>query len=270
LAAEAALRDPSPLVRMAALDAYQNLSPLDRRPAAPLLGDPSRVVRIQAARVLAPVAADALDGPANAAFRKAADEYVAAERFNADRPENRTNLGGFYADRGDYAASETEFRVALKLDNRFVPAWINLADLMRLQGREGDAASSLREGLAVSPDDPTLHHALGLSLVRQHDNTAALAELRRAYELAPGNARFAYVYGVAQHSSGKVREGIATLQKALSRTPSDRNLLSALASFQAEAGDTDAARANASRWLALYPDDRDARALVDSLQSTAR
>jgi Flp pilus assembly protein TadD len=270
LAAEAALRDPSPLVRMAALDAYESLSPLDRRPAAPLLGDPSRAVRIQAARVLAAVAADALDAPANAAFRKAADEYVAAERFNADRPENRTNLGGFYADRGDYAASETEFRAALKLDDRFVPAWINLADLMRLQGREGDAASSLREGLAVSPDDPTLHHALGLSLVRQHDNTAALAELRRAYELAPGNARFAYVYGVAQHSSGKVREGIATLQKALSRTPSDRNLLSALASFQAEAGDTDAARANASRWLALYPDDRDARALVDSLQSAAR
>ena len=270
MAAEAALQDPSPLVRMAALDAYQNLPPLERKAVAPLLGDPSRAVRIQAARVLAPVAADALDANANDAFRKAAGEYVAAELFNADRPENRTNLGGFHADRGEYAASEAEYRAALQLDDRFVPAWINLADLMRLQGREGDAAASLRAGLAISPDDPTLHHALGLSLVRQQDATAALAELRRAYELAPENARFAYVYGVALHSSGQARKGIATLQRALLRAPNDRNLLAALASFQAEAGDTGAALTHANRWLELYPDDPDARALVDSLRSAAR
>ena len=79
----------------------------------------------------------------------------------------------------------------------FVPAWANLADLMRMQGREADAESALREGIARAPEDATLHHALGLSLVRQKKSDAALSELKRATELAPGNARFAYVYGIA-------------------------------------------------------------------------
>ena len=198
MAAEAALDDASPLVRRAAIEAYEALPPLQRHALLPLLGDPVRTVRMRAARALAPLADDAFEPAALVAFHKAADEYVAAERYNADRPENRTNLGGFLADRGDYAAAEAEYRAALRLDVRFTPAWANLADLMRAQGREPDAESTLREGLATSPDDATLHHALGLSLVRQRRADEALRELKRATELDPRNARFAYVYNVAR------------------------------------------------------------------------
>ena len=133
-----------------------------------------------------------------AAFRVAADEYVAAERFNADRPEHRTNLGGFLAERGDAVAAEAEYRAALQLDQRFVPAWANLADLMRMLGREAEVEPTLREGLALSPDAAALHHALGLSLVRQQRKDEALRELRRATELDPANQRFKYVYDVAR------------------------------------------------------------------------
>jgi len=197
LAAEAALDDPSPLVRRAAIEVHEQLAPLQRQAIMPLLGDPSRIVRMQAARTLAPLADDAFDPDSLAAFRRAADEYVAAERFNADRPEHRTNLGGFLADRGEFAAAETEYRAALKLDSRFVPAWANLADLMRVQGRETEAESTLREGLALAPDASALHHALGLSLVRQQRKAEALRELQRATDLDPGNQRYKYVYDVA-------------------------------------------------------------------------
>jgi tetratricopeptide (TPR) repeat protein len=198
LAAEAALEDPSPLVRRAAIAVFEQLPPLQRQAVMPLLGDLSRIVRMQAARTLAPLADDAFDATTLAAFRVAAAEYVAAERFNADRPENRTNLGGFLAERGEAVAAEAEYRAALQLDPRFVPAWANLADLMRMLGREADAESALREGLAVVPGAAALHHALGLSLVRQQRRAEALHELRRATELDPANPRFRYVYDVAQ------------------------------------------------------------------------
>ena len=198
MAAEAALDDASPLVRRAAIEAFDTLPPPQRRALLPLLGDPVRTVRMRAARALAPLADDAFGASALSAFRKAADEYVAAERFNADRPENRTNLGGFLAERGDYPAAEAEYRAALRLDVRFTPAWANLADLMRARGREADAESTLRAGLAEAPADATLHHALGLALVRQRRTDEALRELKRATELEPGNARFAYVYRVAR------------------------------------------------------------------------
>ena len=198
LAAEAGLKDSSPLVRRAAIAAFEVLPPLQRRAVMPLLSDPARTVRMQAARTLALLADDAFDSPESlAAFRRAADEFIAAERFNADRPEHRTNLGGFLADRGEMAAAEQEYRAALQLDTRFVPAWANLADLMRLQGREAEAETILRQGLELSPQDATLHHALGLSLVRQQRGPEALRELKRATDLDPRNERFAYVYEVA-------------------------------------------------------------------------
>ena len=199
LAAEAGLKDPIPLVRRAAIAAFEVLPPLQRRTVMPLLNDPVRTVRMQAARTLALLADDAFDSPESlAAFRRAADEFIAAERFNADRPEHRTNLGGFLADRGEMAAAEQEYRAALQLDTRFVPAWANLADLMRLQRRETEAEAILREGLEQSPQDATLHHALGLSLVRQQRGPEALRELKRATDLDPRNERFAYVYDVAR------------------------------------------------------------------------
>jgi Flp pilus assembly protein TadD len=169
----------------------------------PLLGDPVRSVRMQAARTLAPLADDAFDADDLAAFRQAADEFVAAERFNADRPEHRTNLGAFLADRGDWAASEAEYRAALELDPGFVPAWANLADLMRVAGREAEAEATLREGLQQSPGAAALHHSLGLSLVRQQRKAEALKELKRATELEPTNRRYAYVYDVARTDLAK-------------------------------------------------------------------
>jgi tetratricopeptide (TPR) repeat protein len=202
LAAEAGLGDRSALVRHAAIGVFDTVPPEQRRPVLPLLADPMRSVRMRAARVLAPLTEQAL-GQANAAeYARAADEYVAGERFNADRPENRSNLGSFFAERGRFMEAEAEFRAALELDPRFVPAWVNLADLMRVREREPEAEALLREALGSAPQDASLHHALGLSLVRQGKRDEALRELKRATDLAPDDERFAYVYGVARDEFG--------------------------------------------------------------------
>ena len=198
LAAEAALDDPSPLVRMAAISVFEAMPVEQRRSLVPLLGDTVASVRMQAARMLAPVVDGSFDARESAAFTVAAAEFIAAQRFNADRPEHRTNLGGFLAERGDASAAEAEYRAALRLEPGFAPAWANLADLMRLLGREQAAEQTLRDGLLQAPRDASLHHALGLALVRQQRPAEALRELKRATELAPGNQRFAYVYGVAR------------------------------------------------------------------------
>jgi len=67
---------------------------------APLLSDPARLVRIEAARVLAPVRPETLDKPSRAAHELAAAEFVVAQRTNDDRPESRTNLGTYFATAG--------------------------------------------------------------------------------------------------------------------------------------------------------------------------
>jgi Flp pilus assembly protein TadD len=57
--------------------------------------------------------------------------------------------------------------------------------------------ATLREGLALVPEAAALHHALGLSLVRQQRKMEALRELERATQLEPGNPRYKYVYDIA-------------------------------------------------------------------------
>jgi Tfp pilus assembly protein PilF len=238
----AGLRDGSALVRLAALQSLANASPDTRlRLAAPLLPNPLKAIRIEAASLLAPVPTEQLSAAERTAFARASAEYVASQQYNADRAEARVNLGTFYANRGDRVKGEVEIKAAIELNPHFTPAYVNLADLYRVQSRDGEGERILRDGLKVLPKSAILHHALGLALVRLKRTDAALVELERATVLEPNNARFAYVYAVALHSTGKSAAAIKRLEKTLAARPNDRDVLEALASFHQARGDSAAA-----------------------------
>jgi tetratricopeptide (TPR) repeat protein len=73
-----------------------------------------------------------------------------------------------------------------------------------------------------------MHYALGLALVRLKRIDDAVQELERASALDAGNARFAYAYGVALQSVGKIAAAKATLAKALAAHPDDADVRAAL------------------------------------------
>jgi tetratricopeptide (TPR) repeat protein len=130
-----------------------------------------------------------------------------------------------------------------------------VTDVRRALGREDDAAGVLAEGLKAVPDDPTLVHALGLLRVREKTVADALPLLERASTARPESARFAHVYAVALHSTGRAAEATAVMQKALERAPYDPDLLSGLAAFGRSAGQLLAARGYAQRLAAVAPED---------------
>jgi Flp pilus assembly protein TadD len=266
-AASAVLDDRDPMVRRAALLVLEALPPPDRvRLVLPRLADAARAVRIQAAWLLAPSARLLVNAEDREAFERASAEFVESQRYTADRPESRVTLGAFFAqlDRLDEAA--VEYQAALRLSPAFTGAWVNLADVYRAQGREADAERTLRAGLAVSPDAPELHHALGLSLARSGRTADSVAALARAAALAPERADLAYAHAVALHSSGRVRQAISVLEQASARHPDDPSLLFALATFHRDAGDIDDAIRHARRLAELRPGDAQARALLESLR----
>jgi Flp pilus assembly protein TadD len=200
-----------------------------------------RAIRMEAARLLAPVAPQAIAQERVAAFDAALAEYEAAQRENADRPEGHLNLGTLYLSQRRFEQAETEYRTALEIDPHFVPAYVNLADLQRERGGDAAAEQTLREGLSKTPDNASLHHALGLALIRQRRYADALSELARAARAAPDDPRYAFVYGVALHDVGRKREGVAILRSALAQHAGDRDLLQALAGYARENGDAAAA-----------------------------
>jgi len=261
------LGDPDANLRAAAVGTLSGVDPgLQRELLAPLLDDPVRLVRIEAARALAGPAEAQLAEGQRQQFDAALAEYIAAQRFNADRPEAHVNLGSLHAVRGQGETALEELQAAIRIDRSFVPAWVNLADVQRSLGQEGEAEATLRSGLEQAPDSAPLHHALGLSLVRSGNQDEALRELGQAARIEPAVARYTYVYAIGLHSAGRVDEAIAVLDQALGQHPVNRDLLTALVTMHAEAGRKEEALRYVAELVQAYPNDPEVSQLLNALR----
>jgi tetratricopeptide (TPR) repeat protein len=218
-----------------------------------MLTDPVRAVRIEAARALADIPVGEFPSEQKAVLEAAVQEYIEAQQAMAERAAAQTNLGSLYAARGDFDHAVAAYETATEVNARYVPAYVNLADLYRAQGRETDAEKILRRGIKVTPENASLHHALGLSLVRQQHTSDALKELRLAYTLQSENVRYIYVYAVALHSTGKPEQAIMVLQGAHNAHPNNGDILNALVAFYRDAGNTAAARTYAEKLRSISP-----------------
>ncbi|SDW09633.1 tetratricopeptide repeat protein [Thiocapsa roseopersicina] len=269
------LNDPQAQVRAQAVR-FLDLADLQTRVelAWPLLSDPALTVRLEAARVLAPVMTQGIDGELADRLSAALEEYAIAEMVNADRPEAHLNLGLLAFEAGESRVAEQAYRTALSLDRRFTPARVNLADLYRALGRESEAVAELTAGLAAEPvtasERADLHHALGLAQVRSQRLDAAVEDLAHAAELSPQNSRYAYVYAVALDGAGRTPEAISVLEAAQEKAPTDRDILIALIQYNARLDRADAAE----RWLEMLrvqaPDDPTLKQLEEQIGSLRR
>jgi tetratricopeptide (TPR) repeat protein len=264
-----ALRDPEPLVRMGAVAGIRGADPQQLLARLfPLLRDPIRTVRIDAARALAGVPEKSLSAEQKAAIASGLVEWRASLLVDEDRPEAHLSLGALDAETGNTAGAEAEYKRALAIAPGFPPTYVNLADLYRQTGRDGEALTLLRQGIAITPRNADLHHALGLLYVREKRLPDAIAEFAKASELRPDSPRYAYVYGVALESAGRGNEAISVMKTALARHTGDPELLLGLSTFCERRGDRAGALEYAKRLLLLSPSDRGAQQLVARLSGT--
>ena len=259
--------DNSVLVRRGAARALSNSDPSASVAAlAPLLSDPVRSVRIEAAEVLAGLPADSLSRNVRRDFNRATAEYVSAQELNADRPEAHLNLGLLYARENRFDKAEAELKTALSLDSSFTPAAVNLADLYRARNRDQDGERVLKNALSRSPNDASLEHALGLLMAREKRRAEALKLLGAAARDEPGNARYSYVYAVALNDSGQTNDAIEALERSIDEHPYDRDSLAALVNWLQQLGDRAKALIYAQRLDELEPENPQVRQMLKELR----
>jgi tetratricopeptide (TPR) repeat protein len=266
-AARAGAKDSDPLLRRAAAGALGGVEErLRAELLAPLLDDPVRAVRMEAARALAGTAPDLYTQAQRDALARGLAEYTAGEQFNAERPESHLNLGLLHAAQRDPASAEAELRAALALDPRFVPAAVNLADLYRAGGRDAEGERVLRDAVRRVPQSAAGRHALGLLLVRQRRLADALPELEAAARLDPDTARYGFVYAVALHDAGRPGQALDALTRVLARRPHDREALAATVAYLYEQGRPRDALTYARRLAELDPGNQEVRRMVERLE----
>jgi len=246
------LGDSDAAVRVATLSALESVPPQLRvQFAFPMLADPVRAVRIEAARVLVSIPAGDLPAEQRRKLDAASKEYIASQQASAERPEAQTNLGNFYAARGDRREAIESYTTSIELAPYYLPAYVNLADFYRRLGQENDALELLQRAVEINPDNAAGHHALGLSLVRLKRYQDALQQLEQAAWLEPDDANYAYVYAIALNSLGEPKKAIQTLRTALVQHPRNREILNALVSFLRDSGDLAAAKRYSEQLQAL-------------------
>jgi predicted CXXCH cytochrome family protein len=253
-AATALLYDDDPLLRVSTVRSLEFL-PLHQRLQLlqPLLDDPVTAVRMEVALSLAGVPLDQVDKAQAAALRAVFDEYLAIQRQHADMPGVQLQTGIFLVNRGDLPAAEAAYRQALLLNPQLVPAHLNLADLLRAQGRESDARSQLLAALEVAPENANALHALGLLETRGGNPEKALDYLGRAAAQEAAGTRHRFVYAIALHDLGKPEMALGELKKLQRQVPADQDVLLALANYSAQLGRREQALGYATQLVQLAP-----------------
>ncbi len=266
-----AMKSSDPLLRASGLLATEALEPPTRLGLAfPLLSDPIRAVRLQAARVLASVPSELWTSQQRSLQDSVLAEYRQSQQINADRPEAHLNLGVLHHQLGELEEAERAYQRALSMVPSSVPVRINLADLYREQNRDEEGEKLLRQALVISPDDGDVYHSLGLLLVRQKRYQEAIEALRRAAQLRPDRWRYSYILAVALQETGQVAKALETLKKAHDRHPDNLELLMLLTTLNRDSGTLEEAILYANKLIERVPDNAMFRQLLAQLEAALR
>jgi tetratricopeptide (TPR) repeat protein len=262
-----ALQDEEALVRYTAVNsvAPQSLEDLVEL-VAPLLFDPVRAVRMQAASRLVGTPIEYLRPYQQEALQETLAEYTEAMEYSLDFAFAGHNLGNLYSRLDDRRRAETYYRAAIEIDDLFYPAKANLAILLNSQGRNDEAEALLRDVVEDYPEVYDAAYSLGLLLAEMNRLGDAVEFLQRASEGMPQHSRAHYNYGLALQFAGRDDEAEAALEKALTIEPNNLEFLYALADFYVQRGRLQEALPIADRMIAEHPDSpvgRDVKAYIE-------
>ena len=264
-AVERALTDPASLVRHSAVMSYnpENIASYEKL-MMPLLNDPVRGIRAEAAIRLSEVREDQLSPATRKARRAALDEYREINLYNADFPGGLFNLGIMYANAGDFPKAEAAYREALGVDDQFYMPKVNLATVCAQQGRTAEAEKLLRELLRDHPGLHELNSSLAMLLAEQGRYEESREFFLKAARLMPEQTRILYNLGLLENTLGNTARAEEYLLKALNREPGNYDYLYAMATFCLEHGMKDKALKYARQLADRFPGDQAARQLIEA------
>lgn len=215
---------------------------------------------------------------------------VALERELRTHPSAATSeaLGVYFGQHKQSSCAVAAFRKAVQLDPRYEQAYVDMALVLKSQGRLDEAESEVRIALGISPDDTKAltahgvilarmkgraeeaiselrrvvvlapdsgdaHLNLGIALADEFDLQGAVAEFSEAVRLAPERAAPHYNLGRALSDLGRGEEAKPELEAAIKLDPSIGDAFYLLAKIETQTGDADAAESHFRRAVALMP-----------------
>ncbi|MGH7959007.1 MAG: tetratricopeptide repeat protein [Opitutaceae bacterium] len=251
-AARAAVRDPDPMVRSAAAQVLSS-APGETATLRPLLEDPVRLVRLDAAWPLSPELA------AGSAARKELDAYLAV---SADQPAGQMRIGQDMFNRGRGAEAEAALRKAATWDPNSPGIQDALGIVLNELGKPAEAAAALWRAAQLNPADANSAFNAALAFAGARKLPDAEFALRETVRRNPRHDRGWYNLGLLLAQTSRVPEAAEALQRAEQLAPKVADYPYARATILWQQGDRAGALAAARRTLEIDPSHSAARGLL--------
>ena len=270
-ALERALMDGEALIRRTAVSHLQTSDPKRLvRMITPLLYDPVKAVRTDAASRLAGQPSRLLADDQRRMFEQTLKEYIAAMEYSGDFAFGRYNLGNLYVTLDEPQKAIDSFRAAIKIDDLSYPAKVNLAMLYTQLGRNAEAETLLTEVVKAYPDLYDVQYSLGLLLAEEKKYTEAEVHLELAARGLPNGSRVHYNLGLLRNYLGKDRQAETALRQAVELEPENMDYLLALAQQYLKRGNFADAGKIADQMIANRPGDSRGLGLKDFVQMNSK
>jgi tetratricopeptide (TPR) repeat protein len=252
---EISLMDNEALIRRTAIENLDLQDVKEKvRLISPLLLDPVKAVRIEAAFKLAGEPSDFLDDKQQIVFQEALKEFIASMEYSGDFAFGRFNLGNLYSTLDETQKSISHYKAAIKIDNLFYPAKVNLAMLYNSLGDNEQAENLFRQVIEENRELYQIYYSLGLLLAEKKEYDEAAAFMEKAAANMPESARIHYNYGLLLQFLKRDSEAEVELYKALSLEPENMDFLYALADYYLKRSNYKKAREFAEIMIKVDPD----------------
>ena len=248
-AIRSALTDPDGLVRAAAVRAFENVGSeqpreIERalRELSPLLEDPLRLVRTEAARVLAALPRDYITGSTLVAMNRCLEEYRTGLTENGDRSGSHMSMGMLHLQAGESDQAIDEFRLAIGLDPEVVGPRSNLAQMYDGLERKTEARALREEEMKLLARDAKLlpkhagiRYQLALTQYLLGRETEAETSLKQAIVLEPQSTQFLLMLALLYEKQKRWAPAIKITESLLQLDPYSPTFRQMLLKYRAAA-----------------------------------
>jgi cytochrome c-type biogenesis protein CcmH/NrfG len=178
------------------------------------------------------------------------DKAIALDDANAESHFMRGVVHRFQRQPGPAAA---QLRRAAELKPGDARVWLELGGVLLELKQWGEAKAALDKAVAAAPNDAKAHGLLATALMQLDDKSeAAVAELRRAFEIDPLNLTVLFNLGQLHQNRDEPKLSLDAFSKLLDRSPADWRAAAKIVQCHAALGDTAARDAAIARVIELY------------------
>jgi len=187
-------------------------------------------------------------------LKEAISEYKKIDITQSQNKMIPFNLGLCLLKTGSNIDAINAFKIAIKLDESFLPAWGNIGTALMNEGRHREALRVTQKVIALDPDNSAAHMDLGVIHKNFGNLNEALNSTLKSLELKPNNP-------IAHMNLGSIYKELGDLDKALNSTlkslelkPDNPTTHMNLGTIYKELGNLDKALNSTLKSLELKPD----------------